>query len=114
MTTKNGANKRHYPNEQRRLGSSQAQSREAGDEPHQTFDSDSAGENNYRKIILGRRDITGGIISQLIQESEDQLAELDRQGVSIAKQRAKTEKRLEAYLKLQASLSAEEDIESNN
>ncbi len=105
MNNKNGASQRNYKNGQKRLGSFENQSRAVGNEQDEVAYSDCERENFDREAIFRRRDIAGGILSQLIEDSIDQLAYIE-------KQKKRLKKRVESLEKLKKSLSVDSEEET--
>ena len=102
MQGTNGAGKRNNQNEQNRLGSFEIKSRAVRDEQNKIINSNCQRKNNNREIIFRRRNIAGGILSQLIEDSEDQLAYFERQSKRL-------KKRIQSLKRLQESLSVPDE-----
>ena len=80
MTTQNGKDQRHRHYSSSGLGSSQRESRGLGDEPHKVINLNRQRSNiDDPSRIRRRRELIGGILSQLIEDANDQLAEYERQ-----------------------------------
>ncbi len=107
MFSENGSSQRNRKNEQRRLGVFEGQGGKLRNESNQVINPDCAREDNHRKTSARRRILVGGILSQLINDTQDQLAELDRQAQSIQNQSERLRKRLKSFEQLQESLTDE-------
>ena len=108
MKTKDGQDQRNRNDKSRRLGEPQKESRGFGNEQDKITNFDSQRANIYeRNRSKRRRKITGGILSQLIEDSKDQLAACKRQQKYYAQQEEKWQKRLE-YLESLNVLREEE------
>ncbi len=80
MSNKNGQDQCHSYDPSSRLGCSQKESRESGDEPDKVVNLNCQRTNIYDSDRLRRRRaLTGGILCQLIEDAKDQLAEYERQ-----------------------------------
>lgn len=111
MKTSNGKNKRNSDNQEGRLGISQIKSRKLGDEQDKIVDFDSKRSNQNEQSSFGRRrKIIGGMLSQLMQDSEAQLAHSEHQVSYHQKQVAHLQNKIEHYKALK-SLLLEEDNE---
>ncbi len=97
MHIRNGSNQRNRQDEHRRLGDYEEQSSQTRYDSDKTINQNSKRRNNTGKSIVRRRIIAGGILSQLIDDIDDQLADLH-------KQTKRLEARKKEFMKLQSSL----------
>lgn len=80
MKNPNGKDKCNRDNQERRLGVSQKESGRIGDEQDKVIDFDSKRSNrDEQSSSQRRRKVIGGILSQLMQDNEAQLAYSERQ-----------------------------------
>ena len=98
MSKQDGTSQRNYQNAEKGLGGFKDKSRTVGNDQNEAIDADSQRKDRYREAILRRRDVAGGILSQLIEDSEDQLAH-------IRKQEKRLIKRIQSLNKLKDSLA---------
>ncbi len=112
MNVKNASeNQRHSPNEPRRLGTFRQEGEAIGNEPNKIIDFNCTGSNRNDPNQLGRRrKVIGGILSQLIEEAKDQLADCEEQSFYHEKQAIFHDKRSSFYknkaIKLQKKLDS--------
>ncbi len=80
MTNNNGQDQRHRDHSASGLGSSKKESRGVGDESDKVVNLNRQRTNiDDPGRIRRRRELIGGILSQLIEDAKDQLAEYERQ-----------------------------------
>lgn len=92
----NGQNQRDSNFKQGGLGGTKKQSGIFGDESNEIVDFDSEGTNSYESDrIRRRRQVIGGILSQLIEDTSNQLAHSKRQLNFYKNQVHSLEKKLE-------------------